>query len=146
VPAGNTGTYRLTDATGLGLFDSGPLVQTHTFTQAFVAAGTYVVAESSTGTEQTVRVRPAAEARPKRGPGIVKVIWSTGGLPAGLVADVQVRHRGEAWAWFLRGTEASSGSATEDPSAGRVSFRARLRDPASGAVSGWSPPTHVVPV
>ena len=146
VPAGDTGTYRLTDGTGFGLFDSGPLVQTDTFTQAFVAAGAYVVAESSTGTHQTVRVRPAAEARPRRGPGVVKVIWSAGGLPAGLVADVQVRHRGEPWTWFLRATDTSSGFATEDPAAGRVSFRARLRDPASGAVSGWSPPTHVVPI
>jgi hypothetical protein len=146
VPAGDPGTYRLIDGTGLGLFDSGSLVQTDTFTQAFVAAGVYVVAESSTGTHQTVRVRPAAEARPRRGPGVVKVIWSAGDLPAGLVADVQVRHRGEAWTWFLRGTDASSGSVTEDPAAGRVSFRARLRDPASGAVSGWSPATHVVPV
>ena len=146
VPAGDPGTYRFTDETGLGLFDSGPLGQTDTFTQAFVAAGTYVVAESSTGTDQTVRVRAAAEARPRRGPGTVKVIWSADALPAGLVADVQMRHRGEPWAWFLRGTDASSGFATEDPAAGRVSFRARLRDPASAAVSGWSPPTHVVPV
>jgi len=146
VPAGDTGTYRLTDGTGLGLFDSGPLAQTHTFTQAFVAAGTYVVAESTTGTEQTVRVRPAAEARPHRGPGVVKVIWSAGALPPGLVADVQVRHRGEPWTWFLHGTDASSGFATEDPSDGRVSFRARLRDPGTGAVSGWSPATHVEPV
>jgi hypothetical protein len=146
VPTGDTGTYRLTDGTGLGLFDSGPLVQTDTFTQTFEAAGTYVVAESSTGTHQTVRVRPTAEARPRRGPGIVKVIWAAGGLPAGLFADVQVRHRGEPWIRFLRGTEALSGFATEDPAAGQVSFRARLRDPASGAVSGWSPLTHAVPV
>jgi hypothetical protein len=33
----------------------------------------------------------------------------------------------------------------EDPSLGRVAFRARLRDVGSGAVSGWSPPAHVVP-
>jgi hypothetical protein len=146
VPPGDTGAYRLEDDTGLGLFDSGPLVRTDTFTQRFVAAGTYVVAETTTGTAQTVRARPATVTRPRLGPGTVKVIWSADDLPPGLVADVQIRRRGGAWTWFLGGTDASSAFTTEDPAGGRVAFRARLRDPGSGSASGWSPPAHVVPI
>ncbi len=146
VPADDLRNYRLVDGTGLGLFDSGPFVGTETFTQRFVAAGTYAVTESATGTAQTVRVRPAAVPRPRIAPGTVNVTWSTDDLPPGLVVDVQVRHRGDAWSWFRRGTDASSAFTTEDPAAGRVAFRTRLRDPGSGATSAWSPPAHVVPI
>lgn len=146
VPAGEPGTYRLVDDTGLALFDSGPLGQTETFTQRFVAAGTYVVAEAATDTAQTVRVRPAAVPRPRIASGTLKVTWAADDIPSGLVADVQVRHRGGMWSWFVRGTDASFAFTTEDPPGGRVAFRARLRDPGSETASGWSPPAHVVPV
>jgi hypothetical protein len=70
VPAGDTSSYRLTDGTGLGLFDSGPLEQTDTFTQRFAAAATYVVAESGTGTHQTCGCgrRPCPGRVPSPGP------------------------------------------------------------------------------
>jgi hypothetical protein len=73
-------------------------------------------------------------------------LGSAGDLPPDLVADVQVRHRGGAWIWFRRGTDAPSAFTTEDPTSGWIAFRARLREPTSGIASAWSPPAHVVPI
>jgi hypothetical protein len=144
VPAGDEGSYRLVDGTGLELFDSGDLTATATFTQRFAAAGTYTVSESTSDTVQTIRLRPTARARPRLGAGIVKVTWAFGSVPAGLVVDVQIRRPGTGvWRTVAGGSTERSAFFTVDPGAGRYGFRSRLRDPTSGAASDWSPPAHI---
>jgi hypothetical protein len=125
------------------LFDSGPLVAGDSFTFTFTAAGTYPVSETTVGTSQTVRVRPTAVLRPRWGAGMVKLTWA-GDIPIDLVADVQVRRPSStAFEWVIKGTHAYSDRFDADGDAGRYAFRARLRDPATGEVTGWSPPAHV---
>ena len=135
VPAGDAGR-RLVDATGLGLFDSGPLAPADTFTYRFVSAGTFPVTETTSDTAQTVRVRPVARSRPRLGPGTVKVTWAAEDLAAGLVADVQVRLRGGPWKPWIRGTHLPSALYQADPEGGRIAFRARLRAEGSSTALG----------
>jgi hypothetical protein len=143
IPSGDTGGYRLSDATGLGLFDSGPLVAGDSFTFTFTAAGTYPVSETTLGTSQTVRVRPTAVLRPRWGAGMVKLTWA-GDIPIDLVADVQVKRPGStAFEWVIQGTHEYSSPFEAGADPGRYVFRARLRNPVTGATSGWSPPAHV---
>ena len=144
VPADDT-WRRLADATGLGLFDSGPLAPTDSFTYRFAAAGTFPVAETTSDTAQTVRVRPVARSRPRLGPGTVRVTWAAEDLAGGPVADVQVCLRGGPWTPWIRGTRLPSGLYQAGLEGGRIAFRARLRAEGSSTASGWSPPAHVVP-
>ena len=144
VPDDDGGTYRLVDATGLGLFDSGPLTATDTFALDFPVSGTYAVTDVTSGTTQTIRVRPAARERSRLGAGTIRVIWAAGRIPTGLVADVQVRRPGRGpWGVLAWGTDRITAFFAADAGAGRYAFRARLRDPGTGASSDWSPPAHV---
>ena len=143
IPPGDTRVRRLLDATGLSRFDSGDLTATDTFTYRFAVAGIYRVLESHTGTEQVVRVRPSAHERPRLGAGTIRVSWAVE-IPADLVVDVQVRRPGAStWRSFRVGTSETSAFFTADAGGGNYAFRSRLRDPASGATSGWSPKVMV---
>ena len=143
VRPGDTRTRRLLDATRLGLFDSGELSATETFTHRFAVAGTYRVFEPHTGTTQFMRVRPSARERPRLGAGTIRVSWAVD-VPTPLMVDVQVRRPGaSSWGSFRGGTIETTGFFTADAGSGSYAFRSRLRDPASGAASGWSPPVVV---
>jgi hypothetical protein len=143
IPEGDPGTYRLTDASGLDLFDSGTLVGGSTFSFRFPAAGTFTVADEATGGAQTVGIRPDSWARPRLGPTAMKVAWAAA-PPSGLVVDVQMRPPGSGeFGPLLDGRTDASAYVTADAGPGTYAFRARLRDPATGAASGWSPPMRV---
>jgi hypothetical protein len=72
------------------------------------------------------------------------VTWAAGALAPGSVADVQVRRPGSgSWATLEGSTDQGSVFFVADAGSGRYAFRARLRDPLTGAASGWSPPAHV---
>jgi hypothetical protein len=59
-------------------------------------------------------------------------------LPDGVVSDVQMQAPGAlGFADWLVGTTQSSTPLPTEP--GTYAFRARLRDPVTGAVTGWSP-------
>jgi hypothetical protein len=143
IPEGDPGTYRLTDASGLDLFDSGALAGGSTFSFRFPAAGTFTVADEATGGVQTVGIRPDAWARPRLGPTAIKVAWAAA-PPSGLVVDVQMRPPGsEVFGPLLDGRADMSAYITADAGPGTYRFRTRLRDPATNEASGWSPPVRV---
>jgi alpha-tubulin suppressor-like RCC1 family protein len=129
------------DASGLALFDSGPLSVNDTYTYRFTSAGTYPTVDSLAN-HGRVRVVVKAIAYSTS---YVGVVW---GDPAPDVEDVQIAycattpcaHPFKRWMW---GTSGSSASVTSGAPGwqgpGTYFIRARRRDPSSGTFSGWSP-------
>jgi hypothetical protein len=67
------------------------------------------------------------------------VTWASTTAPVGFEYDVQVvRPRGRAFADWLVGQSARSGTFTPDAGTGTYRFRARLQSTSSGQASGWS--------
>jgi Tol biopolymer transport system component len=132
--------HSITDASGMGLFDSGLREPGGSFTYTFPAAASYEVTDSATGQVSTVSV--AMTATPIIGPTSTAftIGWAAAGLAAGFAHDVQVKRPGAtAYADFLTGTADPSATFTPDAGAGRYSFRARIRNTGNGKSSGWSP-------
>ncbi|MDX6549799.1 MAG: hypothetical protein QOJ31_483, partial [Gaiellales bacterium] len=128
-PAATRG-HRLIDASGLGLFDPGIHGPGSMVLLRFPAAGTYHVADSVSERVATVQVG-------------IRVLdgrlgLASGTLPAGAGIDVQMQARGmAAFAdWISDGSDPTVALPTAP---GTYAFRSRLRDPATGAATGWSP-------
>ena len=127
--------HDIVDATGIGLFDSGPrsFVEYYTFT--FTAAGNYPYQDSLhqalTGTIEVPVGLPSAGnvGQP------FTVIWAVAPPPPDYVFDVQVDPPGGEWSFFQHGVTAQSAAYTPQ-SAGTYAFRARLRG--TSASSRWS--------
>jgi plastocyanin len=137
-------THSATDASGLGLFDSGLVAPGgKDFAYRFVASGTYryvcTLHELMRG-RVWVLVQVSHDRRPRGRP--FALTWAIGAPPAGAVYDVQLKRPGSAWrAWR---TAVTASGATMTPSRpGTFRVRARLRRSSGGAV-GWSPPTRFV--
>lgn len=136
----------VTDASGMGLFTSGSLFQGSDYSFRFTAAGTYPYAVAPTGT-----VDPPANGTVKVAPygyqiafgTYITVKWAAEQAPSGYRYDVQVEAPGGTYVDWMKGTKVASGVFDTDGTQGPYYFRARLRDLANGAHSGWSPPALV---
>jgi hypothetical protein len=141
----NVGEHSVTDASGLGLFDSGPRGPGSGFAFSYFSAGTYEVIDTLTGHMSIVKV--PLHAWPQEGPetGTFHISWAGARLPGPYVADIQVRRPGapgfEDWK-----TDQSFFASTFVPDAGPGTylFRARARDPLTGAASEYSPLLAIV--
>ncbi len=132
----NTKSHTVTDASGLGLFDSGPALAGGSFVYSYAAAGTYKILDAATGRKETVAVSPLAAFQG----GKITVTWSAlTSPPKGFVYDVRVLTPGATqYVTWLKGTKL--GTSTYTPTGnGTYSFKARLRSKALGRASGWSP-------
>jgi plastocyanin len=147
---GSPMTQEISDASGLDLYDSGPLGFVSTFDHPFSSSGSYPFEDrlhplAAGSIDVPVLLRTGAGAEDAR------VTWATEPPPPGLVFDVQVEQPGAAhfvhWkttasvehAWFRPG----------DPkytSDGEYSFRARLLDPQSGHATAFSSPATTIPL
>jgi virginiamycin B lyase len=136
------GPQGVRDATGLELFDSGIVAAVSFLTHRFDAAGSYAYVDPWNDEGGTIGVPVKAPAAGTVG-APVKVTWGAAAPPAGMVFDVQVMTPGSAhWQPWVTGTTARQGKySTGTP--GSYEFRARLRNPAGPAASGWSPPVSV---
>ena len=132
------GLHRVKDVTGLGLYDSGrkPPVSFQLFT--FTAAGTYRYKDGPGGESGKVGVPADAPSTGQAGVAF-DVTWATTAPPSGLVFDVQVKVPGSnSWQpWQSGVTSLSAGYTPGAP--GTYAFRARVRQAAGSAKSGWSP-------
>jgi hypothetical protein len=132
----------VSDATGMGLYDSGPGTGGLNFQHAFTASGTFpyrnarILTEPATGTvEVPCTVSPAHGTTNRR----YTVTWGTGTLPKGFVEDVQILRPGSSTFVNWR-TGRTGSSATFVPAgAGSYRFRARERRLVDRTHSGWSP-------
>jgi hypothetical protein len=136
------GTHSVRDASGLGLFDTGPITPVDYRTTTFTASGILTVSDPSTGHTATVAVPISSPSTGTVGTPI-QVMWASAPLPAGLVEDVQVLRPGTStWVSLMSGTTAQSTQFTAT-SAGKYQFRARLRNPVGGASTKYCSPQGV---
>jgi hypothetical protein len=139
--------HTVTDASGMGLFDSGThgLVSYYSF--SFVAAGSYPYKDklhsSIKGTVKVpIVVQPGGELNE------AVVTWATQAPPAGYVYDVQVEQPGSSFFvdWKTSQTATGATFGPGDPlyvGAGLYSFQSRMRKISNGKASGYSTPVSI---
>jgi hypothetical protein len=138
-PTTNTQDHSVTDASALGLFDSGLRSPGSSFTATFIAAGTYSVIDRATGRTSAVKI--PLKVTPASGSTATSftVTWASQTPPAGYAVDVQIKRPGTSSyvSWQTRTTQ-PSGAFMPDAGPGSYSFRARYRNTRNFAASGWS--------
>jgi hypothetical protein len=138
-PATNANAHSVTDASALGLFDSGLRAPGGSFTTTLIAAGKYTIRDSATGTTSMIKV--PLKVRPTSGSTATSftLTWASETPPAGYAFDVQVKRPGTtAYAYWRSSTTETSGAFVPDGATGTYSFRARYRSATSSGASGWS--------
>jgi virginiamycin B lyase len=139
------GPHSVTDASGMGLFDSGFPTPVSYFAYRFLAAGTYPVVDRGTGETATVTV--AVDARPASGTTATtfRISWARSKAPPGFAYDVQIRRPGDpVWTTWRAGVSIASATFHADAGAGAYRFRARLRRRGGGGTSGYSSATKII--
>lgn len=153
VPAGRTTAWRLpvgqgahsvTDATGLALFDSGRLTAGRSFTFTFFGAGTYAIRDDVTGATTDLGVRMRIDPLTGTEETQFRVVWASEPAPVGFVFDIQgMTPASGEWASWRTGQTRAKARMRPRVGPGTYSFRARVRNTATGAASGWSPPVSI---
>lgn len=134
-----TTSHSVSDASGMGLFDSGLRSAGGSFTFTFDAAGSYTVVDTATGRASTVKVSMTAAPSSGTSATAFALKWAATAAPAGYVYDVQVKRPGsKVYVDYLAGTADASASFTPDAGAGGYGFRSRIRSVANGKSAGWS--------
>ena len=136
IPASDTTSHELVDGTGFGLFHSGVKAPGTSYAFAFPASGTYVVTDSSDGAAEQVGVPILAEQLPGHRPTLE---WASAPPPSGARFEVQDIAPGGTTFTRFRYTTTTGGSLGLRLPAGTYKFRSRLRNPASGVATRWSP-------
>ncbi len=131
------------DASGLGLFDSGPLPIVSFFQHEMFAAATYACEDPMNPEIQgTVRVPVQLPRRGEVGTAF-HVTWSTREAPKNLVFDVEVKLPGDAeYQPWLTGTTGAGADYTAD-GPGSLRFRSRVRHAQTGQATGMSPGARI---
>lgn len=132
--------HEVQDASGLGLFDSGPKRIVSFFSYTFTAAGTYAYRDPMNAA-LAGKISVPLLATPTSGTASVAftLTWATAAPTGARVFDVQVKRPGAtAYTSWRTATTNTSGTFTPDAGAGTYSFRARVRDSVTGAASGYS--------
>jgi streptogramin lyase len=131
------GTHRVHDATGMDLYDSGPVAPVSSASFRFPAAGTYPYADHPGGRRGKVTVAIDAPATGHRNASL-HLAWATAGAPDGALFDVQIQRPGDhGFSDFRSGTSTHGGSFTPHAT-GRYRFRSRMHLSAA-AGTGFSP-------
>jgi hypothetical protein len=142
VPPGASGPVSVVDATGLGLFDSGPIQPSGSFTRRFGSAGTYAISNGGSG-ESTIDVPDVVT--PKRGTidTSFTIRWAEKPAKGKLLYDVQILIPGspEFVDWVI-GSQGSMDQFIPDDGPGIYQFRSRIRS-TDGATTDWSPPASI---
>jgi hypothetical protein len=135
-PSSDKASHDLADGTGFNLFDSGAKAPGSTYAFAFPASGTYTVTDKSDGASQKVRVPMELVYNVS---GRIRLHWASQAPPPGARFEIQKMAPGStrfAHLWITTKTVRSFHKALP---AGTYKFRSRMRDPATGVTTGWSP-------
>jgi hypothetical protein len=136
----NTSAHEVSDATGLALFDSEPRGAGGSFVYRFPAAGSYAVIDQTSGHVQTVQVPLVVSPKSGNGTRSFHLRWASYGSASGRLFDIQIERPGDASSSsWRRGVTATAGSFIPDAGPGTYAFRARVRNPSTGARCEWSP-------
>src|SRR5215469_16855971 len=136
VPTSDKTSHELADGSGFGLFDSGPEAPGSSYAFAFPASGTYTVIDRSDGATETVRV-PILNWEPNSTP--TRLVWADAAPPAGAHFEVQMLAPGSTRFVHFKDTTKVGGFVGLRLPAGTYKFRSRMRNPARGVTTGWSP-------
>ncbi len=142
------GSHSVTDATRLGLFNSGAKRQGSTYAYTFINSGTFPYRSTVGALRGTVivpmTVSPATGSRTT----YFAVRWGSNYTPNGYNEQVQLKAPGSsAWTSFVYGTPASNATmraADWGNRTGTYQFRAKLFKGSNPSVSGgWSPVARI---
>jgi len=132
--------HTVTDTSGLGLFDSGPLPAGTTYTVPVLGAGQYPFA-CTIHPSMTGALKVGLVATPSSGSTTTAftIQWAVGQAPTGYVFDVQIKRPGTT-TWKALATDTTGGQLafTPDKGAGTYSFRARTQVSGGTASTQWS--------
>lgn len=138
----NTGAsnHTVTEAAGMGLFDSGPVPPSGTYSYNFFAAGRYLIRSTlDANYRASVWVPMSASATSGSTSSTFTMIWATAPAPLGYVYDVQVQRPGSpAFVSWRYATAAPEAAFTPDAGPGTYSFRARIRNSGNGRASAYT--------
>jgi plastocyanin len=144
IPLTDESDHTVTDASGLGLFDSGAKQPGTSYLTVFPGAGTYTVTDSQTGNTCTITVPATVTPTSGTTSTSFQVDWAAGPPPSGLVFNVQVETPGSStWTPWQTGVTTSSAAYVPSAGAGTYQFEAQVQSDSSSAVSGWSPPVSI---
>jgi hypothetical protein len=135
-PFSDKASHDLADGTGFNLFDSGTKAPGSEYAFAFPASGTYTVTDKPGGASEKVRVPMELVYNVS---GRVALRWASQAPPPGARFEIQKMAPGStkfAHLWITTKTVRSFHKALP---AGTYKFRSRVRNPATGVTTGWSP-------
>ena len=134
--------HTATDATGMGMFDSGPLGAVRYYSHTFTAAGSYPYQSTTdTGMTGVINVPVLAPAAARRNTPFT-VTWATTAPAGNTTFDIQVEPPGTT-AYVPWQTAVTTIHAAYTPTAGAGVYRFQARRSDGGGASGWSPPVTV---
>lgn len=143
-PPSDTESHRVVDASGMRLFDSGDRAPGSSFTFVFENAGSYPIIDTVTSSRYRLGVPTRAVPASGDLSTTFTIRWSSEDPSPGFVVDVQIKRPGDAsFQDWLSDQLVREVSFTADAGAGTYSFRARLRNTATGGASGYSPPASI---
>jgi hypothetical protein len=134
----NTMQHSVTDASGLGLFDSGLRPAGGSFTWTLAWAGSFTTSDASTSNVGVIRALMFAQPRFGGEATTFKVIWASAAPPAGDVLQVQIERPGDAGFSDWQSGAATSADFVPDAGVGDYFFRARVANAGQTLASGWS--------
>ena len=147
-PKTNTQPHSVTDASALGLFDSGLRPPGSSFTTTLIAAGNYAVRDTATGNTSTIKIPlkvkptcPCSSPTPTSDPipSSYALTWASETPPPGYAIDVQIKRPGTStYVYWQKRTRQADGAFVPDAGPGTYSFRARYRNLSNWSASGWS--------
>jgi uncharacterized repeat protein (TIGR01451 family) len=155
VPLGGTvqwdffgpGVHDITDAHGLGLFDSGPHTAVEFYRYTFDQTAEIRTKDLPTFPSNNGKIVVPVEVAPAAGTTGTQftVTWALTPPATGLVVDVQIKRPGGSWQrWRHRQGVRTWDTFVPDAGAGTYSFRSRLRNVTNDAVSRFGPAVPVV--
>jgi plastocyanin len=138
--------HTVTDSTGMGLFDSGPLGPGNTFNFPFTAAGVYSYNCTIHPTQMKGQAKVPMATSPQTGTVATwfTITWATVTAPAGFTYEVQIKRPG-AINWSLWTSGAPTFAMFQpDGGTGTYSFRARMKNTGNNKATGWSVTKSIV--
>jgi hypothetical protein len=141
IPKSDAASHELADGSGFGLFDSGTKAPGSSYAFAFPASGTWVVRDSSDGAGERVSVPILVLNNLGGRPGLQ---WADASPPTGARFEVQdIPPGGTTFTRFRNTTAEGRLVLGKRLPPGTYEFRSRMRNPATGAATGWSPTVSV---
>jgi hypothetical protein len=136
--AANTTQHSITDASGLGLFDSGLRPAGGSFTWALAWAGSFRITDTPTGNTSVIRAPLIAQPRSGGPTTSFAITWGTVAPPTGDVLEVQIERPGDVEFGAWQKGSGTTADFVPDAGVGDYFFRARVANAAGTVATDWS--------